>query len=632
MAGSLATLTWSTQNATSITIVPNPNPSDDSALPLSGSVPIAPTSTTMYTITATSSAGQATASASLNVTQLPPQLTLSASPTTFIIQGQTATLTWAAQNATSITIDNGIGPVAVPNGSMTVSPKATTTYSATATGLGGTSTAQAVVSVAPPGQLAISLTATPSAVASGQAVTLSWASQNAASVSIDQGVGTVPLSGTVTVNPTSTTAYTATATDSGGNTTTATALVQVDTSGTFQSKIKHIIIFVQENRSFDNYFGQLGRYKAAHGLANDVDGIPNLNATFLDKAGKPFSLFHYKTECTENVSPQWDESHIIYDNGKMDNWMKPVLPSSIDPNGHRALGYFDETDMPYYYELASQFAVGDKVFSPVLTNTIPNRMYLFTGTSFGHTVPDATVSEAQYSQKTIFDALTAANVSWRYYYQDNGIFLFQFATWTNNNGAAQANVFNIQNWYNVLADPNADSLLPSVIFIERATPSGLDEHPENNMQTGAANTKKIIDALMKSAAWQSSIFILAYDEGGGLYDHEPPITLPAPDNIPPNIKPGGQPGTFTQSGFRVPFVVVSPWVKPHYVSHVARDYTSILQLIETRFNVPPLTNRDAAADPMLDFFDFTTPAWATPPPLPDQPTTGVCDKTLEGTP
>jgi phospholipase C len=331
----------------------------------------------------------------------------------------------------------------------------------------------------------------------------------------------------------------------------------------------------------------------------------------------------------ENLSPQWDESHIHYDNGKMDGYMKTPAPTTIDPNGHRAMGHFDQTDLPYYYELATQFAVGDEVHSPVLTNTIPNRMYLFTGTSFGHTIPDPTVSAGQYTQPTIFDLMTAHGVSWKYYYQDSSVFLFQFATWTNNNGAEQAKVQNINALFTALADPNADNLLPSVAFIERAAATGLDEHPGENAQKGAAQVKKIIDAVMASPAWQSTVFILTFDEGGALYDHVPPITVPAPDNIPPNLKPGDQPGDFTLSGFRVPFIVISPWVKKNYVSHVPRDYTSILKLIETRFALPSLTARDAAADPLLDFFDFTTASWLTPPPLPDQPTTGTCDNTLE---
>jgi len=514
-----------------------------------------------------------------------------------------------------------------------VTPAATTTYHATATGLGGTTSASATVTVTPAGQVGVTLTATPDTISAGQSVTLTWTSQNATSVSIQPPPpGTVGLNGSATVSPTTTTTYVATATDINNNTATSSATVTVSGAGDLNTKIKHIIFLVQENRSFDSYFGKLGAYRLAKGVTaapnGDIDSF-DPNVRLLDRPGTgTFGPFHYRTECTENLSPQWDESHVHYNNGKMDGYMRTTLPSTIDPLGHRAMGFYDETDFPYYYELATQFAVGDQVHSPVLSNTIPNRMYLFTGTSFGHTIPDATVSAGQYSQPTIFDLMTQHNVSWKYYFQDNSVFIFQFATWTNNNGAEQAKVQNLNALFTTLADPNADNILPSVTFIERATATGLDEHPGENVQKGAAQVKKIIDAVMRSNAWASTVFILTFDEGGALYDHVPPLTVVAPDNIAPVIK-GTQGGDFTLSGFRVPFVVISPRVKKNYVSHVQRDYTSILKLIETRFGLPSLTARDAAADPMLDFFDFTSASWLTPPPLPDQPTTGTCSNALE---
>jgi len=106
----------------------------------------------------------------------------------------------------------------------------------------------------------------------------------------------------------------------------------------------------------------------------------------------------------------------------------------------------------------------------------------------------------------------------------------------------------------------------------------------------------------------------------------------APDTIAPMLQSGDKPGDFAHSGFRVPMVVVSSWVKPHYVSHTWRDYTSILRLIEVRFNVAPLTARDAAADDMMEFFNFSSQSWSTPPSLPAQPTNGTCDTTLERAP
>ena len=117
-----------------------------------------------------------------------------------------------------------------------------------------------------------------------------------------------------------------------------------------------------------------------------------------------------------------------------------------------------------------------------------------------------------------------------------------------------------------------------------------------------------------------------------MYDHVPPFKVPAPDNIPPMLSSTNQPGDFTDSGFRIPFIMVSPWVKPGFVSHMNRETTSILKLIETRFGIAPLTLRDAGADDLSEFFDFVNPPRLAIPPLPAQPTNGIDDWKIEAIP
>jgi phospholipase C len=118
-----------------------------------------------------------------------------------------------------------------------------------------------------------------------------------------------------------------------------------------------------------------------------------------------------------------------------------------------------------------------------------------------------------------------------------------------------------------------------------------------------------------------------------LYDHVRPARELKPDNIAPILKSTDKPGEFNQSGFRIPIIVLSPWARPSFVSHTTRDYTSILRLIEDTFNVAPLTLRDANADNMMEFFDFSAgPRLLTPPPLPTQPTNGTCNQDLEKAP
>lgn len=404
------------------------------------------------------------------------------------------------------------------------------------------------------------------------------------------------------------------------------------------SKLHHIVFFLQENRSFDSYFSMLGPYKASLGLANDVDGA-DPNTTLLTSQGGPVQPYHYQTVCTEGLSVGWAYSHQDVDYGKMDGFVQTAgaaYKSTIDPYGTRAMGYYDQSDIPYYYEAASRFATSDRFFSPLLARTIPNRMYLFTGTSFGNTAPVSPPSGG-FTQPTIFDHLDQAGKSWRYYYQSSlsSAFITEFATYQKN-PADKLKVVPIANWYTDVAN----GTLPAVAFIER----GADEHPGNNIQGGAAVASKIINALMcpthsstgacvPSASWADSALILTYDEGGGLYDHVRPIREIKPDSIAPMLGPGAYPGDFNESGFRLPVIVFSPWVRPNLVSHTARDYTSILRLIEDTFNVPPLTLRDANADNMMEFFDFSGAApLLTPPTLPVQPTHSTCDHSLEAAP
>jgi phospholipase C len=630
-AGQTTTLTWASTNSTSVVISPSILGDDVTSAALSGSAAVVVPSTTTYTATATGAQG-VTASASATVNIL--GVTLVATPSK-IGPGQTAALSWTSSNAATLSIDQGIGAVNGPNGSLSVSPAATTIYTITATN--GTATATATATVNAP--LAVTLKASPANIAPGSQSTLTWASTGAASVSIDQGVPPISgASGSVAVSPTQNTTYTITAIDGQGNSATSSATVNVVTNGGLQG-IKHIIVMLQENRSFDSYFSKLGDY------ATNVDQIPGyqINAGYDPNVILPLfnggtgHLFHEPTERTDNLSPAWNESHFDIDqqsNGtfKMDRFAltSHSVSAPTDPKGLRALGQYDQSDIPYYYELATQFATSDSFHSSLLANTVPNRQYMFCATSQGRIFPSPAGSP-QWTCPTIFSSLQNAGVSWTYYDKD-GIFLAGFTDW--NNLAIQHKTGPIQGYFDILARPTADQDLPSFVWIDAGFGgSGLDEHPENNIQQGAAYVKTIIDALMNSPAWHDSIFILAYDEGGGLYDHVPPFTVVPPDATPPQLGPSDLPGDFTLSGFRVPIIVVSPFVKPHFVSHTNRELTSILKLVETRFNLAPLTARDAAADDMTEFFDFVNPpAFLTPPLLPAQPTAGLDDISKQAPP
>jgi phospholipase C len=166
----------------------------------------------------------------------------------------------------------------------------------------------------------------------------------------------------------------------------------------------------------------------------------------------------------------------------------------------------------------------------------------------------------------------------------------------------------------------------------------LDEHGSDsdqypiNIQLGAKYVSSLINALMTSTSWKDSVFILSFDEGGGLYDHVAAQPAVSPDGIKPkDLEPGdictgttGPNCDFTYTGYRLPLIVISPYAKRHYVNHTVADLTAILKLIETRFNLPPLTKRDAAQTNMTQFFSFNFPPWMTPPHPPAQSTSGAC--------
>jgi phospholipase C len=616
-----------------------------------------------------------------------PQITQFTASPAAVNAGRTTTISWATTNATSVTIDppvpQGENTGALPTSGSSILPVNTTTiFTITASGPGGTATKNLTVEI----PFTLSLSASPSTISPAQQVTLTWqvSGGNATAISIDHGVcsSCALPQGTATVTPAATATYTASATAADGSVITQAATVTVSTTNS--GVIKHIFFLIQENRSFDMYFGQLGAYRANRlaqlGISDSqtVNGFdPNVTLTN-SHTGANVKPFHEATVCTESLSPAWDESHhqVSLDGGDpawtttstftdSSFFMRGFLdttgsvPQNFDPNGTRAMGYYNQQDLPYYYDLATFFATSDSWHSPVLTNTVPNRMYLMAASSFGHGLPDLDFNHPSYAAKTIFRAMNQANVSWLYYYKD-GIFLADFADFSD--PAIKPKTFPVSDLMARLqgscsgnpCDP--DEALPQVVFIDSASgTSGLDEHPDKNIQSGAAYVQSIVAALMQSGAWQDSVFILSYDEAGGLYDHVPPFMVPPPDQFGPGQCPdpnngssgycivGKLGGQFNLTGMRVPLIVISPFAKPHFVSHTPRDYTAILAFIEKTFNVPALTARDAYwQDPsrdMSEFLDFSTPALLKAPNgqawtqfLNSQPTNAVCDQKKEAGP
>jgi phospholipase C len=372
--------------------------------------------------------------------------------------------------------------------------------------------------------------------------------------------------------------------------------------------IEHIVVLMQENRSFDHYFGQLhfqGQPRALHEPKNASNPDPT--------GGAPIGVFHQTALCeVADLDHSWTATHEAWDRQRMDGFTA-INAVPADPTGSRAMGYYDETDLPYYYALYATFAMGDRYYSSVLGPTFPNRFYLLAGTSFGHIRNDFPTVATQFDQPSIFNRLDAAGVSWKIYFHDLP-FGFLFAYVRNH---TPGNVLPVSQYFTDAAAGN----LPQVAFVDPrflADPNiENDEHPPANPQVGQNFVAKVVAALMASPNWGSSALFLTYDEHGGYYDHVPVPQACIPDDIAPMLGPGDTQADFDRFGIRVPVVVISPFARPHFVSHQEHDHTSILRFIETRFDLPALTRRDANSDPMLEFFDFRRAAFATPPELPE---------------
>jgi phospholipase C len=446
--------------------------------------------------------------------------------------------------------------------------------------------------------------------------------------------------------------------------------------------LNHIILLIQENRSLDHYFGAMREYWANNDIPDQsFDGLPEFNPTTgaaplqgpaptnpgcdpafpfpasdctEDGNSPAIAPFHMTSMCIENPSPSWNEDHVDWNitnpvaatatlNGfvlSAAHDARTTQPPFSDTDGLRAMAYYDGGDMPFYYFMASSFGTSDRWFSPVMARSPANHMYALAGTSAGHVY-----GWTGLTMPTIFDSLQSAGVTWKVYITDltyavppvNDSYVNEFtvaAKYPQNFVPVSQFMTDLQN-----------GTLPSVSYIDAGFNSGRDEHPGlddgapgGSVQVGSQYVSTLVNGLMQSTSWQDSAFILTFDEFGGFYDHVSPQPAVSPDGIkpidllqgpPPNgpdicVYDTGPNCDFVYTGYRVPLIVISPFSKKNYVSHTVADYTAWLKLVETRFNLPSLTKRDAAQMDMTEFFDFTNVPWKTPPVPPTQPTGGQC--------
>ena len=365
-------------------------------------------------------------------------------------------------------------------------------------------------------------------------------------------------------------------------------------------QIEHIVVMMMENHSYDNYLGMLRR-RGADGFHLGFDGLPRATNPYAN--GNIQHAFHMPTTCqlTGMPSQSWLDSHTQFDNGRNDGFVE-------SGSGPVAMGYWQQSDLPFYYSLAQVFPIADRYFASVLGQTFPNRRYLISATSIGQ-VNDTLPALTDYpANGTIFDRLDAVGVSWRDYYTTLPTVELYPALYLKNKGTK---VVPITQFFT----DAAAGTLPGVALVEPNYGTTSEEDPQN-IASGEQFSASVVNAVMSGPAWSKTLLIWVYDEHGGYYDHVPPPPALAPDNIPPSVPDGESAyNGFAQYGFRVPCAVVSPWARPWHVSHRTFDHTSICALVEAKWNLPAMTLRDANAHNMLDMLDLRYPAFLTPPTL-----------------
>jgi phospholipase C len=340
-------------------------------------------------------------------------------------------------------------------------------------------------------------------------------------------------------------------------------------------QISHIICLCQENHSFDHYFGSYSGLPSGY-------GIP---ANYTSGGQAPF---HFTTLTDNNSDPNhdWSAIHTGYANGAMNGW---YAAGGID-----TMGYYDSSDLAYYYSLLPEYTLCANYCGGMLSDTQPNRMIYYSGTSGGNCCDcietNGTLDSSTYP--CILDLLTTYGITFKNYnfgVPDNYCYL---ALWSNWATGGPNNVLN-QSQTQFFTDCT-NNTLPQVVFITNESPN--DEHPPEDIQTGEAQMQQIIQAVQASAAWASSAILLTWDEGGGFFEHIAPQQLDA-----------------YGPGVRVPMLVISPFAKKGYVDTVFQDHGSFLKFIEAVYGLPTLASINHTFDTSTPLTNNSTNGAPFPP-------------------
>jgi phospholipase C len=380
------------------------------------------------------------------------------------------------------------------------------------------------------------------------------------------------------------------------------------------SDIKHVVILMQENRSFDHYFGML---PGVRGFSDPAaltlpDGKPvwyqpapttpptTNPAEYTNPDGYllPFRLNTLTTsaQAIPSTSHAWSYQHLSWDNGAMDGFVTAHLAANGN-NGPYTMGYYTQEDIPFQWALAENFTICDNYHCSVLGPTWPNRLYHWSAwidpQGVGGGPITSNIDPTPYEWQTYPEALTNAGVSWQMYqevdnYETNLLEMFKsFQSAPVNSTLFQSGMRTFspgQFEWDAMRDrlPTVSWLVPT---------SYQSEHPDYTPAAGADFVASKIDAIAANPdVWAKTVFILNYDENDGLFDHVVPPTPPAgtPNEF---ITVPGNPSWPIGGGFRVPCLIVSPWTQGGWIASETFDHTSSLQFLEllTGVTVPNIT-------------------------------------------
>lgn len=370
------------------------------------------------------------------------------------------------------------------------------------------------------------------------------------------------------------------------------------------TKVRHIIWIIQENHSFDNYFGT---FPGADGFPPSTC-LPKLPGS--KQCVAPFHMPKGMPLC--DMSHSWEAAHAGYDNGRMDGFVWAE-------GSPYTMGYYDERDIPNYWKWARRFTLCDRFFSSLMGPSGPNHVYTVAAQGGGMRNGGGTLKQVEdilddpdgFSFRSMMDLFAKATISWKYYVETEpapsksmlraigkfyaGFFYPNpkaFTLWNplpgfpriRNNPKEMAHLVSLNEYYKDLSQ----GTLPEVSWIIPAFNDS--EHPPEPtapVAQGMWYVTGLVNALMQSSYWNNSVIFLTWDDYGGFYDHV----------SPPQVDAFGY-------GPRVPTIVISPFAKRGFISHRTYDFTSMLKFIEVRFGLPHLTARDDRADDMGECFDF----------------------------